>query len=258
MIKITKRALILLMGALVLIGLGIASLYYDAQNNKVDPRVIEARKLYKKYDEYAGQNNFNAVLLLLDSVEEVYKKFAHYQHAYEIAVLDNNRAAAWLTMAIHSESQSISLDGVTILTQDSLLERSKFHVQNAIATYKNWFNKYGAMNRSAIKQAIESFFFEGLSEYDESKKHDYLENRLDEMQAAQLENKRRLSVALTNYGIIMRHEQKYKEAILLYKEALELWERNLAAKNNMNILMGKPIEKRNFIQKMFPPEKDED
>ncbi|MDA3866401.1 MAG: hypothetical protein PF489_06575 [Salinivirgaceae bacterium] len=258
MIKITKRALILLMGALVLIGLGIASLYYDAQDSKADPRVVEARKLYKKYDEYAGENNFTAVLLLLDSVEDIYKKYAHYQNSYEIAVIENNRAAAWLTMAIHSETQTMSLDGVTVLTQDSLLERSKLHVQNAIATYKQWLNKFENMDRNAISQVIESSFFDDLQEPDETKKQDYLENRLDEMQTAQLENKRRLSVALTNYGIILRHEQKYMDAISLYQEALELWDRNLAAKNNINILMGKPIEKRNFIQKMFPPEKDED
>lgn len=258
MIKFTKRALILTMGALVLIGFGIASLYYDSQNKKIDPRVIEARKLYKKYDQYAEKNDFTAVFQLLDSVEDVYRKYPHYRNSYEIAVLENNRAAVWLSMAIHSANQPLSLDGVSILSKDSLLQKAKVHVKKAISGYEQWLESYGEMDRKAIKKHIKSNFFIGLKENDAEKRRDYLTNRVDEILKAQLENKRRLSVALTNYGIIFRHKEKYMEAISLYEKALDLWDQNLAAKNNRNILLGRPIEKRNFIQKMFPPEKDEE
>ncbi len=258
MIKFTKRALILTMSALVLIGFGIASLYYEMQNEKIDPRIIDARKLYKKYDQYAEENDFTAVFHLLDSVEDVYRKYPHYRNSYEIAVLENNRAAVWLSMAIHANNQPVSLDGVTILSKDSLLQNARYHVKSAISDYEKWLDKFGEMDRNAIKKQIESTFFIGLNENDAEKRLDYLNNRVDEILKAQLENKRRLSVALTNYGIIFRHEEKYMEAISLYEKALELWDQNLAAKNNLNILLGRPIEKRNFIQKMFPPEKDEE
>ncbi len=258
MIKFTKRALILTMGALVLIGFGIASLYYDSQNKKVDPRVIEARKLYKKYDQYAENNDYAAVLNLLDSVEVIYKTYPHYRNSYEIAVLENNRAASFLTMAIHTGKQPLSLDGVHILSKDSLLQRAKVHSKNAISSYQKWLDTYGNMDPDAIRAHINPAFFDGLEENDAKKRRDYLDNRVKEIQKAQLENKRRLSVALTNYGIVLRHEGKYMKAISCYEESLELWSRNLAAKNSLNILLGKPIEKRNFIQKLFPPEKDKE
>ena len=35
----------------------------------------------------------------------------------------------------------------------------------------------------------------------------------------------------------------------------ELWDRNLTAKNNLNVLLGQPMEKRNVIQRMFPPDR---
>ncbi len=258
MIKFTKRALILTMSALLLIGFGIASLYYESQNKKIDPRVIEARKLYKKYDQYAEKNDYSAVFQLLDSVEDVYRKYPHYRNSYEIAVLENNRAAVWLSMAIHGNGQPVSLDGVTLLSKDTLLQKARNHVKSAISGYEKWLGKFGEMERNATKKEIESNFFIGLNESDVEKRRDYLNNRVDEILKAQLENKRRLSVALTNYGIIFRHEEKYMKAISFYEKALELWDQNLAAKNSRNILLGKPIEKRNFIQKMFPPEKDEE
>jgi len=258
MIKHSKRVLIITMSALVLIVLGIASLYYESQNKKVDPRVIKARELYKKYDDYAANNNYPAVFHLLDSVENIYKKFTHYQKSYEIAVLENNRGAAYLSLAINNSGKPVSLDGVKLLSKDSLLIRSKYHLEKAITIYENWLKTYEKKDEAAIRELIQPNFFIGLNESNQDKANKYMENRIKEIQDAQVENKRRLSVALTNLGIIFRHEEKYLEAIALYEEALELWDRNLAATNNRNILLGKPIEKRNFIQKLFPPEKDEE
>jgi len=258
MIKHSKRVLIITMGTLVLIGLSIAWLYYESQNKKVDPRVIKAREQYKKYDNYAANNNYSAVFRLLDSVEDVYKKFPHYQQSYEIAVLENNRGAAYLSLAINNNGKPVSLDGVQLLSKDSLLTRSKYHLQKAIAIYESWLKTYEKKDEEAIHKSIHSIFFVGMNESDHKKRNNYLENRIKEIQTAQVENKRRLSVSLTNMGIILRHEERYMKAIALYEDALVLWDRNLAATNNRNILLGKPIEKRNFIQKLFPPEKDEE
>jgi tetratricopeptide (TPR) repeat protein len=246
------------MGALALIAFGIASVYYGFENKKVDPRVIEARKIYDRYDKYASENDYKGVLLLLDSVENIYASIPHYKNSYELAVLENNRGATYLTMAIQDSTQSFSFDGVNILSKDTLLHISELHLQKAIDVYKKWLEFYKNKNPKTIEKEIKTDFFKGLNENDNLKRNDYLQNRIEEIELSKIENKRRLSVALTNLGIVKRHKARYKEAILLYEQALELWDQNLAAQNNLNILLGKPIEKRNFIQKMFPPEKDKE
>ena len=258
MIKLNRRALILVMGALALIAFGIASVYYGMENKKVDPRVIEARQIYDRFDMYASNSDYKGVFAMLDSVENIYKAIPHYQNSYELGVLENNRGAAYLTMAIQDSVQPFSFDGVNILSKDSLLQLSELHLQKAIDIYENWNGIYTDKDKEAINSIVKQDFFNGLNEKDAEKRNDYFLNRVEEIEMAKLENKRRLSVALTNLGIVQRHKEDYKKAIDLYGKALELWSENLAAKNNLNILLGKPIEKRNFIQKMFPPEKDEE
>jgi tetratricopeptide (TPR) repeat protein len=258
MIKLNRRALILIMGALALLAFGIATVYYGMENKKVDPRVVEARKMYDRFDNYASASDYKSVFALLDSVTDVYESIPHYANSYELAVLDNNRGAAYLTMAISDSTQSYSFDGVNLFSKDSLLQLSEMYLEKAIDSYKKWLEVYEGKDIIAIESMVKRDFFNGLSENGEQKRNDYFRNRVEEIELAKLENKRRLSVALTNLGIVHRHKEQYKQAILLYEQALELWDQNLAAKNNLNILLGKPIEKRNFIQKMFPPEKDQE
>jgi len=45
------------------------------------------------------------------------------------------------------------------------------------------------------------------------------------------------------------------EAYDYYVKALDLWSENHAAKNNINILFGKPPEKQSILRKLFPPER---
>jgi hypothetical protein len=49
----------------------------------------------------------------------------------------------------------------------------------------------------------------------------------------------------------------YEKAINNYQKAIDLWDQNLTAENNLNILLGKPLKKRNLIQKLFPPKRKE-
>src|SRR4030066_1830337 len=94
------RALILIMSVLVLSGILISYFYYRNVNNSADPRIITARKLYEKYNKYAQFNEYDSVFYLMDTVESVYSRIKHYKNSYEIGVLHNNRAAAFLTMAL--------------------------------------------------------------------------------------------------------------------------------------------------------------
>lgn len=64
-------ALLAIMGAIGFCGLLIAYIYYKNINDSVDPRIVEARTLYEKYNGYAQENHFNAIFSLMDSIESI-------------------------------------------------------------------------------------------------------------------------------------------------------------------------------------------
>ncbi|MBN2807362.1 MAG: tetratricopeptide repeat protein, partial [Prolixibacteraceae bacterium] len=247
-----KRALMFMMGALVLIGFGIANLYYNYQNNSVDPRIKEARELYSQYDQFTQSNNFKAIFQLLDSIESIYSHIAYYSQSFEVGVLKNNRAATYLSMAIYFDNNSLSLDGITTLSKDTLLTLSENEVMKSIEIYERWLTFYSNLDQNAISAEVGKSFLDGLGNYAEKDKGRFSTKRVKEIKEAQFETPRRLSVAYTNLGIIMRHREKYQEAIHCYEKAIELWDRNLAAENNLNTLLGRPLKKRNVLQKIFP------
>ena len=86
----STRALILIMCALVFFGVLISHFYYKNSNESVDPRVVDARKLYEKYNSYTQANDFNAIFTLMDSIEMIYSGIEHYNNSYETGVLYNN------------------------------------------------------------------------------------------------------------------------------------------------------------------------
>jgi tetratricopeptide (TPR) repeat protein len=249
-----KRAFILAMTALSFIVILFAYFYYSNKNSSNDPRIVEARELYQKYNAYASENDITQIFSLLDSVEHIYSTIPHYTKSFEVGVLYNNRAAAYLTMALYDHKPGIFKE----YTKDSLLTLAKVNVITSINIYENWLNKYQNKSADDINSFIATSFYKGLSEYSKKEKQRFLKNRIKEIETAQYETKRRLSVAYTNLGIINRHLENYENAIVYYQKAIELWDQNLTAENNLNILLGKPLKKRNLIQKLFPPKRKED
>ncbi len=252
----SKKSLILILGSIVIVGIAIAKLYYNNINSANDPRIVEARELYGKYDTYAESNDFNAIFQLLDSVENIYQSIEHYKSSYEIGVLYNNRSAAYLAMAIFHEDNSLSLDGITILSKDTLFSLSQGAAQKSIDIYSKWLDTFADKDEDAIHNLIMKDFLIGLNAYSTKDQERFKSSRIKEVQEAQLETLRRLSVAYTNLGIVMRHREKYELAMEYYKKAMDLWDRNLAAENSLNALLGQPMKKRNFIEKLLPPPKD--
>lgn len=251
----STRALILIMLALVVVALVVAKTYYSKQNGSVDPRVVRARELYAKYDSYAFKGEFQEIFPLLDSIENEYLAIKHYSKSYEPGVLYNNRAAALLTLALYSDSIPAERNPYADLSSDSLVTMAERELVTVIECYKSWLKRYEDKTAEEIKDMIRDEFIIGLGEPDSASIEKYLDVRVKEIEKAFEENKRRLSVSYTNMGVVRRYREDYESALDYYAMALELWDRNLDAENNINRLLGKPLKKRNIIQKLFPPEK---
>ena len=251
--NISKRTLIFFMGVLFLLVLGFVFMYYQNQNKKVDPRITEARELYEKYDAYTENMPHNKVFQLLDSIENIYKSVPHYANSFETGVIHNNRAAVYLSMAIGSGQEAETVGDS--LKADSLLRKSMLYAEKAIEIYTQWNAKFEGLGSVAVESKIKSEFLKDMPAGN-SEAEEYLENRVREIIEALPENSRRLSVAYTNLGVAERHMGNYEQAMQHYQKALELWDRNLAAENNINILLGKPIRQRGVLEKLFPPDNE--
>ncbi len=252
-----KRKLFSILFFLSIVAIAISYLYYDAENKKVDPRIIEARELYNKYDSYAEQNNFTEVLSLLDSIESIFLNVPHYHNSYEIGVVHNNRAAVYLTIALFADTmQKIQIpEEIDSLSFDSLLNLADYHANIAIEYYELWKEDFALLTEEEIKKQIKTDFFIGLETYTEKEQQAFLKKRIIEIKDAQIEIDRRISVALTNLGIVYRHREDYETAADCYLKAIELWDKNLQAENNLNVLLNKPQKKRSVIEKLLPDEK---
>jgi hypothetical protein len=243
------RALIIAMIALVAVALSIAYFYYKDLNQSVDPRIRSARNLYEKYNEFAQASQYDSIFELMDTIEFIYNSYDHYRNSYEVGVLYNNRAASYLSIYLQPEQSCSSADSATLLHQ------AENSVRKSIQIYSWWLEEFGTANENEITTLIKDDFATGLAQYNPTEVDNFMDRRRKELLEAQTENLRRLSVSYTNLGTIQRHQDKLDSAAIFYKKAMDLWDKNLTAENNLNILLNRPMKKRNIIQKLFPPEK---
>lgn len=242
------RIIIVIMFVLALIGLTIAWVYYSGINNSADPRVRDARTLYGRYNKYAVSNDQEKILALLDSIQKIYQSVDHYQNSYEIGVVMNNRATIYLSRAISDTLVEEIREQYFAMAEQALLE--------GIGFYDHWMGVYGQLEEPDIKQLVHNDFMSDPSIASDKRAEAYIQQRTNDIITARSEMPRRLSVSYTNLGIIKRHENLPEEAAAHYSKALDLWDENLAAKNNLNILFGRPLEKQGILRKLFPPKKD--
>ncbi len=206
--------------------------------------------------QYARSGDYYRIFTLLDSIEQIYKSTTHYRESFELGVVDNNRAASLLTIALFGDSIPQTSNPWWEWPTDSIVSLAEMYVNRAITTYNNWNSRYEGKSKQQIQAMIESGFMVGLEDSEPHLKSEYLEARIREIEKAQLENNRRLSVCYTNLGLVSRFQGNYEDAVKQYERALVLWDRNLDAENNLNKLLNRPVRKRNIIQQLFPPEKD--
>jgi tetratricopeptide (TPR) repeat protein len=249
------RTLILVSVAIVVVAVLIARSYYRNVNSAVDPRIVEARELYSGYDRVARSGDFNQVFDLLSRIEKVYQSVPQYRDAFELGVIENNRAAAVITIALYQDSIPAQKDPLFGLEPDSILSLARYHVLRAIQIYEAWNQTYEGLSPAEISLIIRPGFTDGLSSYPQEQIDRFIERRTKEILESTDENDRRLSVCHSNLGVIYRLEGTYRKAVEQYELALALWDRNLDAENNLNKLLNRPVKERNIIQKLFPPEK---
>lgn len=233
-----------IISALVLISLAISFYYYKITNQSIDPRIIGARNLYKKYNAFAQQKKFDSVFWLMDTVEMIYEQVDHYKESYEIGVLYNNRATSYLTQAHDLEYIEKSS-----LKKDSLMDLAEIAVKKSIEYYSLWLDLYQDRSIVEIKTMISNDFSKGLENYTKNQNYKYLQNRAKELVEAQTETQGRVSVSYTNLGIVYQHKEKFKEAAKNYTIALEFWNKNFTAENNLKLLLGRPLKKGSIIEK---------
>ncbi len=233
------------MSTLFVLAFVIAHFYYKYENESVDPRIVEANLLYDKYNEMAQEADYNSVFSLLDSIQSIYSKIPHYKNSYEVGVLYNNRAAAYITMAINPELSDA-------LAADSLLELAMYNADKSIKIYKQWLAKWKNKTEEQIKNELVRYFPQEDKAFKGRNVSRFINRRSRDIVESQYETERRLSVSHTNRGIIFRHQSDYEAAVQEYLKALELWPDNLAAENNLNIIFDKPLKRRSILRRLFP------
>ena len=214
-------------------------IYYRNQNSYQDPRVAGVQKLYVQFDKERVGNNFERLLAILDQIDDVYQKVEEYRDSYELGVVDNDRSAIYLTKAIYNSADPI-------LQRKDLLLAQKF-AMHAIERYEHWAAKYDQLNSNELTREISNLFTLEIDNRDK-----YIQKRVRDILDARIENKRRLSVSYTNLGMSQRHLRQQELALKSYLRAIELWDKNKTAKNNLRVLLGKEPQKESIIEKFFP------
>lgn len=241
------RIVISVMTILTIIGVVIAWKYYSGLNKAVDPRIKEALVLYGKYNRLVTEGDHEEILALLDTIESVYQAVPHYHNSYEIAVLHNNRASILLSAAL--------LEGINDEIKADYMSAAEQHLVKGIDNYTRWLKLYENKSEDDLIRELTVEFNEDSLLSESGNLSAIISRRKSDIINAVKETPRRLSVSYTNMGIIQRHQGNPEEAAKLYLEALDLWEENMAAKNNLNILLDKPLEKRGLLRRLFPPDR---
>ena len=245
--KLTKQIIV---GILIIVCISFlfAYIYYDSKNKAEDPRIVQTKYMFKQYDELMKVNKFSSALPLLDSIETILVKTPGYRESFELGIVYNDRGSAYLSMALYGIKDSTE--------KFRLLEIAKTNIDSSISIYNSWLGKNSDLSKEKLIETIKPFFSENDLAFKERNYNKILQKRADDLILAQKETYRRLSVCYTNLGIVQRHLFKQNEAVESYIKAIKLWKDNFTARNNFNVLMGKPPEDRSIIDQLFPPEKN--
>jgi len=226
----------------------VAYIYYNGKNKAEDPRIVQTKYLFKQFDDLMKVKQFSSALPLLDSIESILENVPGYNESYEPGIVYNNRGSAYLSMALYGNKDSTE--------KFRLLATAKENIDSGIVIYNTWLDKNKGLSKEELSQIAKPFFSENDLAFKGKNYTRIFHKRVEDLVLAQKETPRRLSVSFTNLGIIQRHLYKQSEAVESYIKAIKIWKDNFTARNNFNVLMGKPPKDRSIIDKLFPPDKN--
>ena len=243
----TKKVLI---GIFIVVGISLltAYIYYNSKNRAEDPRIVRTKFMFRDFNELMNENKFSSALPLLDSIEYILKSVPGYKDSYEMGIVYNDRGSAYLSIALYGNKDSTE--------KSELLESAEMSLVSGIAVYNTWMERNSSLSKQELQNRAKYFFLQNDPSFKGRNYRKILRKRTADLVLAQKENPRRLSVCYTNLGIVQRHQYKQREAAESYIKAIKLWKDNYTARNNFNVLMGKPPRDRSIIDKLFPPDKN--
>ena len=226
-----------------------AIIYYTGLNRAEDPRIRRAQELLVHYDNSSSQYDLAGKLGLLDSIEAIFKALPDYTNSFETGVILNNRASALLIEAIYD----------TLLPRSEkfiLLDLAMIYCDSSIKVYRSWIKEWEHIDRTEIENRLRMSIDPGNPAFKGRNFDRIISRRVDNIVTARTETPRRLSVSLSNRGIIFRHEMNPDSALVCFNQALDLWEHNREAKSNLSVLMGGDPLKAGLIEALFPPDRN--
>jgi len=215
-----------MVGAFAITGIAIGTFLSRQQSRFIDPRISPTIEQYKKINGFVAAGQYDSVFVLLDYIQRIYRRYPHYQVSFEVGVLYNHRSETYIAMALKP--------GIAPLSKDSLLNLAQIQANTSISLYESWITTWKDLTEQEIRQKLTPYF----SPYDEifRKKNveRFINKRVREINKAQTETPRRLSVVNTNLGVVLRLKDMHEDAVNSFKQALELWPDNPEARNNLN------------------------
>ena len=249
--KISKGTRVILTITLTVTALAVAFafFYYRSVNNSEDPRIIKARELLAEYDRISGDTRSLEVFPLLDSAFAIFRALPDYRSSFETGVIYNNKCSGLLMMALYDST-------ISGHEKNALLDLSLKYCDSSISVYREWIREWEDLSDAEINNRIRNQMLRKDPAFIGYSYEKLVSGRIKNINNAKIEMPRRLSVSLSNKGIIYRHMMKVDSALLCYEQALALWKENRPAKSNMSVLMnGDPI-KPGLIESLFPPDKN--
>lgn len=235
--------------------IGSAWLKFRDINRSADPRVVEARLLYKEFNSLMKAGQDDEAYATLDKIEGIYLKTPGYEGSFELGVVENNRASFYLNKV---ETEFLTNESNIIPENINLyLAYAREYCEKSIAIYLQWLDSVGKLNQDQVETLIKPWFSEKDPAFKGFNYEKILKRRVKEIMEAQVETKRRLSVSYSNMGVIARYEKNNEKSKEYYEKSLELWPENYVAKNNLRVLHGQPIEKRSIVKQLFPKDRIE-
>jgi len=237
--------------SVTVIAVVFALLYYRSVNRSEDPRIAEARDFISEYDRVSGRINSYSFFFLLDSADNIFRSLPDYKNSFETGVIFNNRCSGMLLMALYDTT-------VAEREKSTLLDLSMNYCDSAISVYNSWMREWGGLSEGEISSRLTEFMSSEDDAFNGRNFNNILRRRIKNIETAQLETPRRLSVSYSNKATIFRHYLKPDSAMVYYRKALSAWGDNRTARSNLSVLMGGDPIKPKLIESLFPPDRNKE